>query len=391
MKSKILPRIFLLIASGYTFTLMFVYPVLSKAAAPQTDYSAQQQCPLRVLSCIAWWSHDAVGYHPAMFLMFENVSGKDILGEEIPFQSRFTELRDGYVTVARDYKRVPIHNRERFSVLLRAPKSFELPIDSSIWPNIECKAMCRLPYKDSGDPQVYDLFVTHIDRITLTDEDAHAQLIAQAERNPLLNLHETPLRQETAKTPEAPPIKTEIPAVKPAAPAKIPTKLPKRLPKIGDDFYTFEQLFGQAKEFQAGTNGSTDDLTWTHYQASPPLADVYAGSRNASKVDALILTVSSRAIAKESEALSLAKALAGCKKDENIAPFQHSVRYLTVGRSEIMTTGIRDRRIISFRLLDSKDPDNSGENHIAIFVTRLPGDPEAALATYKKRVNFIQF
>ena len=65
------------------------------------------------------------------------------------------------------------------------------------------------------------------------------------------------------------------------------------------------------------------------------------------------------------------------------------MRYLSAGRSEIMTTAIRDRRILSFRLQDSGNSDNNHSNKIAIFVTRLPGDPEAALSTYIKRVDFL--
>ena len=191
MKQKIFLYLRLLTLLACMLITVFTHPIPGKTTEQLITISSNIGPIFRVLACIAWWSHDAVGYHPAMFLMLENTSGQDITGEEIPFQARFTDLRDGSITVARDYKRTPVHNHERFVLLLRAPKSFELPIDSSLWPTMECKAMCRLPDKDGSDPQVDDLFMTHLTQITMSDEDAHAQLIAQAERNPLLAQRET--------------------------------------------------------------------------------------------------------------------------------------------------------------------------------------------------------
>src|SRR5580698_7559981 len=165
--------------------LSFQFVCSTSIAQPNKD---TQRHTFNVLSCIAWWAHDAAGYRPAMLLMIENISGHDITGEEIPFQGRFTDLRNGFVTVARNYKQTPIQSHQRFVLLLRAPKSFELPIDSSLWPQMECKALCKLP--NSNIQTVDHLFVTHLTPITMTDEDAHTQLIAQAERNPLLAMRE---------------------------------------------------------------------------------------------------------------------------------------------------------------------------------------------------------
>jgi hypothetical protein len=104
----------------------------------------------------------------------------------------------------------------------------------------------------------------------------------------------------------------------------------------------------------------------------------------------LIVTVAAASIPKDFNRLSLAKLLAGCAKEERIMPYAHSVRYLPSGRSEIMTTGIRDRKILSFPLQEDDQEDKNHTHKIVILVTRLPGDPEAALATYRKRVNFLQ-
>ena len=46
-----------------------------------------------MLGYVTWWSHDAVGYHPAIQLKVENTSGQDLSGTIIRFQARFTDLQ----------------------------------------------------------------------------------------------------------------------------------------------------------------------------------------------------------------------------------------------------------------------------------------------------------
>ena len=369
-----------------------------------------------MLACVTWWSHDAVGYHPAMCLYLENISGHPLTNssagsrstEEIPFQGRFTDLRSGDVTVAREYRRAPIASHERFSIILRGPKSYDLPIDSSLWPSIECKAMCRI---DDSEPE--DLFLGHLVSITMSDEDAQALLVAQAGRNPLLirdkslgsgkltNLQmqdvtdpsegvnirglsasHDPSTATTGSAARGRPIKHLI---KSALNSSVPngksvnTSWPKSVPALGNDFYAFEKLFGSATEFQAGTGG--DDLTWTHYKSNGLITDVYVGSRSANKADVVILSFSANATVKDKDILLLGKQLAGCGKSDPITPFAHSVRYSSAGRTEFMTTAIRECRILSFKL----------SNGAVLAVSRLPGNLEAAIANYGKRVNFLKF
>ncbi len=373
--------------------------------------SEEDKHSFSVLACITWWSHDAVGYHPAMTLFLENITGCPItgaessstsstslnarLGGEIPFQGRFTDLRTGDVTVAREYKRAPIRNHERFAVVLRGPRSYELPIDSSLWPAIECKAMCRL-----SDAGAEDLYIGHLTQVTMTDEEAQAQLVSLAGRSPLLkhgvnteapNMLEESGAEEPAlhglnntanggkpHKPSDRQSKSKIVKTKPAD-----TNLPKDSPSVGDDFYVFDKLYGGAAEFQS-PNGR-DDLTWTHYKSHGLIADVYAGSRNANKVDVIITVLTPNVSLKERDILTLGKMLARSKKSDTVTPFSHSVRYLSSGRSEFMTTAIRDCRIISFKI-----PEDKGYC-IVIAVSRLPGDVETALSNYGKRVNFLKF
>ena len=260
--------------------------------------------------------------------------------------------------------------------------------------------------------------------MTMTDEDAQSQLIAQAGRSLQFPQQERlqiqPDDENTApnengdKSPELRAMPSTIRGVTPhkarveeqsvvPVPAKITTTnknkikakvssiLSKHLPGIGDDFYLFEQFYGHALEFQAG-NGKPD-LTWTHYPPYapahdppyPPLIDVFAGSRNASKVDVIIITLPADANPKEGQLLSLVRSLTHSSKQQPIAPFAHSVRYLSNGRSEIMTTAIRDFRILSFKIHGT----NGQSDKVVLAVSRLPGDLETAVSNYSKQVDFL--
>jgi hypothetical protein len=366
----------------------------------------QKQNAFSVLGCVTWWSHDAVGYHPAMSLFLENTSGHQILGGEIPFQGRFTDVRTGEVTVAREYRRAPIRDHERLSIFLRGPRYYELPIDSGSWPTIECKAMCRL-----NNTNVEDLFMVHLAQVTMTDEDAQAQLVAQAGRSPLLingkingkagiqlseidgTKYDTdraalPLHASPGAIADAPPNgasidKNSVNTKKTDNNTKktTNTSYPKNLPGVGNDFYTFDKLFGDAVEVQ--TSAGSEDLTWTKYKSNNLIKEVFVGSRNANKADVIIIVMAR--ILKEKEIIPLAKLLTNCNKSDSIAPFTHSVKYLPAGRSEIMTSAFRENKILSFLI------QNDSSTNTVIVASRLPGDTESALANYCRRVNFLKF
>jgi len=136
--------------------------------------------PMQKISAVGyvtWWSHDAVGYHPAIWLKIENNSRLDLSKSIIRLQGRFTDLHSGYVTVARKEVHLDFMPHQRNCVMLRAPSSFELPIDENAWPTIECKVMCRVG--DVGDEGTQDLVVAHLDQIAMTDEESLAHLIKQ--------------------------------------------------------------------------------------------------------------------------------------------------------------------------------------------------------------------
>lgn len=358
---------------------------MSSMPADDTKYEQPKQNTFSVLACVTWWSHDAVGYHPAMALFLENTGGQDITGGEVPFQGRFTDVKTGEVTVAREYRRAPIRRHERVSVFFRGPAYYELPINSNLWPTIECKAMCRLNSK------VEDLYMVHLTKITMSDEDAQALLVAQAGRSPLLlknNGNKIDLCTSDSSSESRPQLHASDNSANRAknnlnkkTTGSAKRSLPKSLPGLGSDYYDFDRLYGQAIEVQTGRGGG--DLTWAHYKAHSLVKDLFVGSHNANKADMIIVVVD--ALLKDKDMISLLKSLANCPRGAVIPPFSHSVRYLPGGRSELMSSAIGDSKILCFLI------QNEGSGDTVLVVSRLPGELEYDLSACSRRVPFLRF
>jgi hypothetical protein len=371
-------------------------------AAPMTRLAR-----LTTIGDVTWWSHDAVGYHPAIYLKIENTSGVNLSGMTIRFQGRFTDLRNGYVTVAREDIRRDFANHQQISVMLRGPHPFELPIDENAWPAIECKAMCRIG--DIGDEGTEDLVVTRLDHVTMTDEEALAELTKQTGlgRGPSasdfrrdldqIRRHKHDRVEQTIVAPTK--------ALMATAGNLLGTKarpnnhslennetsasnfaLPSSLPALGDDFYLFEKYFGVPAA--SSIVASKNDLTWVGYPGKGSFGEVYVGSRGSTgKADILVVTIPVSLNPKEGQLLALVKLLAGKGKAENLPSFVHSVRYLPGGRSEIARSNGHDVRVISFRVPQTA----SQEAKIVLAVSRLQADLESTLAASARRVRMMEF
>jgi hypothetical protein len=125
---------------------------------------------LSALGHITWWSLDSAGYHPAVLVKIENISGKNLTGLMLRFQARFLDLRYGSVTVGRAEVQQELPNRKIVYVLLKGKQSYELAQDVNDWPVLECKVMCRVGEVEDEGTQT--LLITKVDTITMTDEDA---------------------------------------------------------------------------------------------------------------------------------------------------------------------------------------------------------------------------
>jgi hypothetical protein len=363
------------------------------AAAQSSDSPTATPPALMISKCVTWWSHDATGYHPAIYLQYENDSGHDLSGQLIRFQCRFTDIRNGYVTVARKEMRTALANTRSQRVILRGPTPFELPIDENGWPNIECKAMSRIG--EVGDEGTQDLILCRLESITLSDDEALERLekqddmrkgkyIAQPSQKGRNNQPEKPL---TASTPllrlTDPPEKSPGKGDKkpPGKGASIDFSIPAKGPGLGDDFFDFEQAFGRPAEVDP-TSGR---WTWVHYK-EPDNSDIFVGARHPnSKADVVVASVHSNKALTDSQVNSIAHVYAGKYKAQPLGSPNHSVRYLASGRVQVTTMASSTYHLSVYNIGDAKD------GNYVLILSRIPGTVEGTLTEQVRTSHLLNF
>lgn len=331
---------------------------------------------------VTWWFHSALGYHPAILLRIENASGHYLSGVLIKFQARFTNLRDGYVNVARDEIRATLEKDKQLYVFLKGPRAFELPIDQNLWPRMECKVMCRVG--DSETESTQTLLITKLDSMTMSFEDAMTSLAKQPDFR-LGRRHQPP---PTPARPEKP-LVAMAGSLTPKGDGR--TKLTMgqflgstSIPGLGDDFYSFEKKFGIPVEFDANTK----DWTWARYQNQSPEFSLIVGSRGQTgKADLIVASVPPSNIKGEQQVTELAKAISGKFRSEQTSPPNHSVRYLQTGRLEFGTLSSKNYRAVYF--VPGEAPGNSSS--FIVVVTRLPGNVLQILRTEAPKAKLLRF
>lgn len=331
-------------------------------------------------SQVTWWFHSALGYHPAILLRIENASGHRINGTTIKFQARFTNLRDGYVSVARDEVRTTLEPDKQLKVFLYAPRAFELPIDQNAWPRMECKVMCKVGEEDDIPTQT--LLLTKLNSLTMSYDEAEHTLT----KLPDLRVHKQPHRPPVVKTPEKPLVATAGSLnSKPDKPkATMGQFLTSTIPGLGDDFYSFEKKFGIPAEFDTNTR----DWTWVRYQNQSPELSVIVGSRGQTgKADLIVATISPHEIKGEQQVTDLAKAISGKFRSEQTTAPNHSVRYLPTGRLEFGTLSAKNYRAVYF--VPGESP--GGSNSFIVVVTRLPGNVLTILRQEAPKAKLLRF
>jgi hypothetical protein len=376
----------------------FCVPARSSAADDGDGTSTTPKTPpkLTAVGCITWWSHDAVGYHPAMIVRVENSSGQNLVGERLRLQGRFTDLRNGYVTVARKEERLTLLKNEQQYIMLRGPSSFELPIDEFAWPSIECKAMARVG--EVGDEGTQDLLITHLEAVTMTDDEARAQLARQTDFRKVVKVSSnSPSYQPNTKSASVPddPPKPMI-ATAGGLVDKRQTNdsfkhlnLPAALPSLGEDFYLFEKCFGIPLQIEAAKPATTradlaKSLTWASYKSAPPFTLTFVGTKSGSAADVIVVAVPVSLGLPESQYLAVARALIGKGMGGQLSNFTHSVRYLTSGRSEVSLASAPGCHVLSYKITG-----DDGSPQQVIAVSRLGGDLESALIGYASQARML--
>jgi hypothetical protein len=351
---------------------------------------------LSVVSYVTWWSHDATGYHPAIYLRYENDSARDLSGSLIRFQCRFTDLRNGYVTVARKEMRTDLARFRQRYVIMRGPAQFELPIDENAWPNIECKAMSRIG--EVGDEGTQELLLCKLDSITMTDDEALEKLNKQDDiRKGRMSAANKARKHSRGDTAVETPLSPQAPALplsgtnankgqankSSGKPAGLDFSIKAKGPGLGDDFFDFEQAFGRPSETDPGGK-----WTWAHYR-EPDSSDVYAGARKpGSKANVIISSVRSNKPLSDSQLSTIAHAYAGKFKSQALGNFTHTVRYLSTGRVQMTKMSAPTFHLSAYNVDNSADPT---VNNYVLILSMLPVTDETTVVTEIRRSRILKF
>ena len=369
---------------------------------PGEDGEVRSSARLQAHSVLTWWSHDATGYHPALGLLIENSSPRDLSGTLIRFQGRFLDLRNGYTQVAREEFDGEFHRNQQRFIKLRGPTPYELPIDKDQWPRIECKVMCRVG--TVGDESTQDLVVSRIDKITMTDEEAMEKLRQDQGRRviragtPNDSGRKPRESRETKREPVKPLVATagslnhDRPGNGRPAPVPAPGQPRGGLNRLlsqgnfaglGDDFFAFEQSFKRPRD----TDARDPSWTWARFVPDADGVEIIVGSKGRTgKADIIVAVVPSFLVSQESQVVTLAQLLYKRHKTDKLRGPQMSVRYLPSGRAQVGTlSGTGCRGAIFYPRGTA-----GNDNNYLIQLSRLPEDLDNLLSAQTKRVPMLQ-
>lgn len=379
-------HIYRTLLSFCTLALLFstwVPAALSQEDDDDSDDAADSRPPAPALKVqaerfVTWWFHDALGYHPAILIVVRNVSGRDLSGIPVKLQAQFTNARNGHVSVAREEVRQIFEDNREFQVFLKSPRAYELPIDQSLWPNLDCKVMCRVG--DTGnEPTQMLIRSVKLEAITMSPDDAHTLLQKGPStiRRPIVPL---PTR------PEKPLVAMAGSLTHAAKPRKSIDEFVSSttMPGLGDDFYQFEKKFGLPTETDLGE----PDWVWASYHNADPDMTVIVGSQGRSgKADMIVLSVPKSQIKGESQLIELARTITGKFRTESHTPTDHSVRYLPAGRLEYGSFQAKNYRAAFFAPGEAP----ASGTAFTVVVTRIPGNLLELLNKRTKKAKLLRF
>lgn len=354
----------------------------------QSQASTQATRHLSAVAHVTWWSLDPTGYHPAVLVKIENTSGKDLSGQLIRFQGRFMDMQNGIVTVARKESRQALAPNQEIYIALRAPQPYQLPIDVNAWPQIECKVMCRVG--SVGDEGTQTLIISKLESVTMTDDDAYQKLSKVLEFRQMPEDENDSTEKQQHKNTSAKPLKAAAatlrtsthkaalhPSSKNISKTIVSYVCAHLMPGIGDDFYFFEKMYG----LPAATDAGQSNWCWASYKKAEPKMTVFAGSKgNTGKVDILILELPAFEVIDELALLATGKSLSGKFKTQKLSKATRSVRYLSVGRTQLVTFSAP-----SYQLTYLAPRGTSGDKNTYILIlSRTTGPVESILSEHTK-------
>lgn len=324
---------------------------------------------LAVLNYLTGWSLDSFGYHPAVYMLLENISGRDLSLVTIKMQGKFTDIHTLEVSTAKIEVRRSLKPHQQFPVALVSPREYELPRDTNFWPVMECKAMARVG--TVGDEGTEYLLVTKVESATATQDESFQKL------NELTSFN----RSSTAAAGHHHP-SSSVPGTKPllakadrigAAPSAVSSNDffgIKPMPGLGEDFYQFEKVFGLPAQIDA----KRKDYTWARYKQNRGVELIVGSKERSGKVDLIAFVLPKDNTGSEQNLINQCKLLAGTQRNVKTSPAARSVRYLPTGRVEITQAAGPGLRIEAMS--------TSGESKL-IMMTRLSQDPSDLLRSHQ--------
>ena len=385
--------------SKVCFLALAICALLLPAAVAQSGDEDHKPRHLSVLNHVTGWSLDTNGYHPAVFMLLENISGRDLSGQTIKMQGKFTDIHTLEPSTAKLEIRRAIKPHQQFPVALIAPQGYELPRDPNFWPVMESKVMMRVG--TAGDEGTEYLLVTKIDSVTATQETAFQNLNEVTSYNRPTHHQTTPAhnpprtehvarpdRNKAGRTTEPPRSEHIEPLVATAnkiqsppvvrsgqGKSKLDLLTDKNVPGLGADFYHFENSFG----LPVLTDAKKKDFTWAKYRQVSSGTDIIVASKERTgKADLIAFLVPRTEANNDSKLVERLKVFAGTNKVVKLSPPNKSVRYLPAGRLELTTSSAPGLKIVCMSVPQSADHPAS----TLVMITRLASDPDEVLRSH---------
>jgi hypothetical protein len=358
---------------------------------------SRQPKSLTVLNYETGWTHDGAGYHPAVFMLVVNSSGRDLSSTSIKFQARFTDMETMEVTVGRKSVRRTLKPSQQLNVAIIGRESsngmegFELPFEVNYWPKLETKVMCRVG--EAGDEGTETLLIAKVDPETRAEDQTFEHLNQTASYNGASHNKPVAAKPRASLKPEKPLLATpDRYGATPAKPESGTSRLAggddnstmtllssKSLPGLGDDFFRFEQRYGLPVTVDPKLAG----WTWAKYKHGNSGTEILAGSKDRAKVDVIVIRVPRSTGSDQLAVVAAAKQLSGKYHTQTLPTPARSVRYLPSGRLEVATCANS-----AYKAMCMTAPD--AENTFFLVVSRLPQDVETLLAGISRKSTLLK-
>lgn len=374
-----------------SFGLAYGFAVPAKSIDNDTDFEGSKTPvdKLATTGYVTWWAHESNGYHPMILVRVKNYSAKNLSGELIRFQCKFTDLTSGIVRTGKKEVMKAFESKHEIFAVLRNPQAYDLAIDEDQWPTIECKVLCRVG--DVGDEGTQTLLVTRVDKITMTEQEAFERMSRLGDLNRQDSSETGRARQSGVKPgePEKPMVAKagKLPGAGQKKKVNSPNTMSyltgHKLPGLGDDFYQFEKTYG----LPAATTTADQGWTWARYRNSEPPLSVIAGSKGKSgKVDVIIVEMPDAGLNKDVEMTAIAKALSGELRSQKPGAPARSVRYLPGGRMQLLTCNASGYHSAFF----SSEKRNENGSQSFFVLSRVPGNLVDLITEHGKHAALVQ-